>query len=74
MDNARSHHAAEVKKFIHAHSPPFLFSGVASCESAPVERLFAIQKRGFGAQCTKLIEESKAMNSAGEASRSLSER
>lgn len=65
MDNARIHYAREVRQYITDTKMPVLYSGVASCKSAPVKRLFCLLKRGFGDRCLKMVETMKTMGSRG---------
>lgn len=65
MYNARIHHAAEFKLFIHENKLPVPYSGVPSCEIALVERLFAILKRGFVARCIEFIESRIEVSNTG---------
>jgi hypothetical protein len=50
-DNAPIHHVKVVQKFVKDKNVPLMFSGVASCDSAPVELLFSIIKRYYTKGC-----------------------
>ena len=63
MDNARIHHHKDVKAYVVKMKVPILYSGPASCASAPVERLFAHIKRGFGDKCTEAAQVRMTMSS-----------
>lgn len=64
MDNARIHIAKIVQQYVLDKDVPVLYSGVAFCESAPVEMLFSYIKQAFGRRCTKLIEDQKALRAS----------
>ena len=50
-DNVAVDKTDTVMKFAREMRLPLLFSGKASCESAPVEKVFAHVKRAFAKEC-----------------------